>query len=395
MIANTIRFKSFLTTKKGKTVISLILSVLITASMITVFAVASRPNEVTILDGTKSKVVSTSSQSPEEIITEEGFTLGKYDVLDASQFNKENSVLIIKRQMTIVYSDNSGESWNVTLPARTVADVVSYLGIKLGDDDVTMPSMFSVLSNGDRVSVYKAGKATISVDGKTITVNTSNKTVSAILNENGITLGKEDTVTPAAGEVLKNGENAVVSRITYSEETKSEEIKVKTVYENDASLTAGQTKVKSAGKSGLKDVTYKIKYKDGKEISRTVISQKTVEKAVDKVVLKGTKQSGAVKAASAGNLKYSQKFVGTASAYYEAPGSMTACGLTVGVGRVGVNPNIIPYGTRLYITGYGYAVAADTGYGVTGMGRLVDLYMNSESACEQWGLRTVTVYVLS
>ena len=66
----------------------------------------------------------------------------------------------------------------------------------------------------------------------------------------------------------------------------------------------------------------------------------------------------------------------------------------MGVGRIGVNPNVIPYGTKLYVTGYGYCVAADCGWGTIGMGRIADLYMNSEEECEAWGIRNVTMYVL-
>jgi uncharacterized protein YabE (DUF348 family) len=394
MIAQKIRFRDFLTTKKGKTIISLILSVLVIVSMITVIAFANIPKEVTILDGLKSIVVRTASDSPEEIISKEGIKLGTADVLDASQFNKENPVLIIKREITVEYSYNGEGSWDVTLPARTVADVISYLGINLSENDVTVPSRFTVLKSGDKLMVFKAGTAKLIADGQTFSVETGNKTVSQILASKNITLGTYDTVNPLMNVIVKNGETIKVTRVVYAEKTKIEKIEYKTIIRNDSSLPEGQTKVETEGCTGKKSVIYKMRLEDGKTVSRSVYTQKILKKAVNKVIIRGTKKISGTDLASVNGINYSRKYTGTASAYYEAPGSMTACGLTVGVGRVGVNPNIIPYGTKLYITGYGYAVAADTGYGVTGMGRLVDLYMNSETECEQWGLRTVTVYIL-
>ena len=65
-------------------------------------------------------------------------------------------------------------------------------------------------------------------------------------------------------------------------------------------------------------------------------------------------------------------------------------------GTVAVNPSIIPYRTLLYIDGYGYAVAEDTGGFVEWGGSQIDLFMNSESECRRWGVkRGVTVYVIS
>lgn len=53
---------------------------------------------------------------------------------------------------------------------------------------------------------------------------------------------------------------------------------------------------------------------------------------------------------------------------------------------------MIPYGTKLYIEGYGVAVANDCGGAVKG--NVIDLYMNSTSECIQWGRRYKKVYVL-
>lgn len=74
------------------------------------------------------------------------------------------------------------------------------------------------------------------------------------------------------------------------------------------------------------------------------------------------------------------------------PGTITASGLPAGRGVVAVDPDVIPLGTRLYITGYGFAVAGDTGSAIKGY--RIDLGMNTVEEARQWGRREVVVYVL-
>jgi 3D (Asp-Asp-Asp) domain-containing protein len=59
---------------------------------------------------------------------------------------------------------------------------------------------------------------------------------------------------------------------------------------------------------------------------------------------------------------------------------------------VAVDPSIIPLGTKLYIEGYGYAVAGDTGGAIRG--RHIDLFMPSREDALKWGRRTVKVTIL-
>lgn len=64
-----------------------------------------------------------------------------------------------------------------------------------------------------------------------------------------------------------------------------------------------------------------------------------------------------------------------------------------GLSTVAVDPSVIPLGSKLYIPGYGLAIAADTGGYIKGM--RIDLYMNSESECNSFGRQSVSVQVLA
>ena len=69
----------------------------------------------------------------------------------------------------------------------------------------------------------------------------------------------------------------------------------------------------------------------------------------------------------------------------------TASGLPVGVGVIAVDPRVIPLGTRVFVPGYGPAVAADVGSAIKG--NIIDLWMSTTAQARAWGRRTVTITI--
>ena len=78
---------------------------------------------------------------------------------------------------------------------------------------------------------------------------------------------------------------------------------------------------------------------------------------------------------------------------YTWTGYRTATGTWPSRGTVATDPRVIPLGTKLYIEGYGEAVAADTGGDIKG--NRVDLYMNTEDECWDFGRQNVEVMVIA
>ena len=161
-------------------------------------------------------------------------------------------------------------------------------------------------------------------------------------------------------------------------------------------------------------VAYASMYGNTEELAETVHEQ-----AVPQITVVGTKQKpvsisslknsgkaiselqppASLQIVNGAPTQYSKIITGKAAAYTDHPGAKTASGRTVKAGYIAVNPKQIPYGTELWIVStdgivYGYAIAADTG-GFVKKGKFtVDLFMNSESECVQWGARDVVIYVL-
>ena len=79
-------------------------------------------------------------------------------------------------------------------------------------------------------------------------------------------------------------------------------------------------------------------------------------------------------------------------------GTLTAMGLKPvrnpdGISTIAVDPNVIPLGSKVYVHGYGTAIASDTGGAIKG--NIIDVYFNSYSECIAWGRRNVTVDILA
>lgn len=83
----------------------------------------------------------------------------------------------------------------------------------------------------------------------------------------------------------------------------------------------------------------------------------------------------------------------TVKAYAYTGGGYTATGTKAKYGTLAVDPKVIPYGTKVYIKELDKVFTAeDCGGGIKG--NKVDIYMNSKSACRNWGVRTITLQIL-
>ena len=98
------------------------------------------------------------------------------------------------------------------------------------------------------------------------------------------------------------------------------------------------------------------------------------------------------------NFSYSKVLTVTATAYSKnEPGlnNKTASGIDLNVNPnvIAVDRSVIPLGTKVYVEGYGYAIAGDTGGAIKG--NKIDVHFNSLSDMNNWGVKTVKVYILN
>jgi len=237
-------------------------------------------------------------------------------------------------------------------------------------------------------------KVTLVADGNTAEVETSAATIGDLLKERELRLGSLDRCSSPLSTPLADGLRVVVTRIRVEKDVQTLPIKHKSREKFTPSLPAGKRKIVTAGKDGTRVKTFKVTYKDGAEARRVKVGE-TVTKPKEALVFVGTR--GTTNLASRGYFGGRRVIEMKASAYGPGGngkwGARTASGLRPGYGVVAVDPRFIPLGTRLYIDGYGYAVACDTGGAIKG--NRIDLGYNSDREAYRFGRKRVKVVVLN
>lgn len=208
--------------------------------------------------------------------------------------------------------------------------------------------------------------------------------VAGVLARAGITLGPRDKVESNLGSADLYQYIRVI-RVEDTIELQPEPVAPGVVRRPDYYLPPGQEKVVQEGQPGVRYYKYLVTRENGEEVERRLVDTWIEVQPRPKVVAYGSRAYPAV-AARAGE---TIKVVATA---YTHTGNRTATGIWPYRGIVAVDPRVIPLGTRLYVEGYGYAVAQDTGGLIKG--NRIDVFMNSEDEAIQWGRRPVTVRIL-
>ena len=192
---------------------------------------------------------------------------------------------------------------------------------------------------------------------------------------------------PVATQIAHNASETTV--------TVREPIPYSTLRKATTQLRSGTSRTVQTGVNGEKITTYRVFFKpDGTELKRDVITTRVSKHSVAEIVEEGRQAA----LPSRGYFSGRRTVIMSATVYdpYHCGGSgtgRTSAGLQGGYGVVAVDPKFIPLGTRLYIEGYGYAVAADTGGAIKG--NRIDLGIDSRhDASNIKNMKSVCVHIL-
>lgn len=231
-------------------------------------------------------------------------------------------------------------------------------------------------------------RVNINVDGITIETATDKDLVIDVLKQKNIALGPKDEINPSLGTKLTDNLSVTIARINEKYFVSNEPVPYNTVNEYTDRMDKGKTAVVRNGQNGVRELLYKIVLRDGKEISRALVSKKVVTQPLSRIVAIGTMKYFT---SSRGDVvRYTKVMDMEATAYCNY--GYTATGLRAKPGVVAVDPRVIPLGTRLYVEGYGMAVAEDTGGSI--VGKRIDLYYTNYNDAVNYGRRYVRVYIV-
>ncbi len=345
-----------------------------------------------------------SSDASGNFITKSEYELSSGDLMVTTNNNFNLSVDVIKaNEITVV---NGSETVTVMLAKGTVADALSKAGITLADNEVVVPSEDTEITPNLTITISDGYEATVTADGSTDTVYLAKGNVVNSLNNAGYNVTDDDILNVSRDSEVTYDMNIKIQRVTYKNEVSTEKIGYDTIKKNSDSVELGETSVKTKGVNGEQQVTKKVKYIDGVKSSEKVINTEVTKEPVDEVILVGTKGTSLTSVAgtftdyNGATVAYSRVVTGSGTAYTAPAGAYTATGVPAYHGGVAVNPNVIPYGSKLYIVStdgsyvYGYATAVDTGGALMDGSAVVDCFYNSYDECVTFGRRDVNVYIV-
>ena len=182
-----------------------------------------------------------------------------------------------------------------------------------------------------------------------------------------------------------------LARTTYAYTSKTEAIAYQRVYKKNPYMEVGRSYISVMGQNGLLKKTIKVTKVAQKAVSSAVVKTQTIKSVVHEVYDVGTAHL---------DLKPTRTYTMSATAYSNRASTILNgkdhlsgySGLWLHYGTCAVDRRLIPMGTVLYVQGYGYAVAADTGSAI--IGNRIDLFFNSYGDACRWGRQSVKVYVL-
>lgn len=337
-----------------------------------------------------------------------GLSVDEADRISVASNNTtgELAIHLTSAHTVTVVADGMAKS-TVVYEGQTIADALQACGVTVDSNDKLTAPTTKQVSADMVIEVTRQHAVKFTADGETKNLLVADTTVSALLAEQGITLGKDDVVTPDLSTKITADTDVTVQRVKYEEVTTEEAIPFTETVTNDSSLPRGVTRVDVQGQDGVQKVTRRNKIVDGVVTESTVLSSTVLKEAVNQVSRVGTKDpngyatiesDGTVYDQNGNQVNYTKLLTGKCSAY--TGGGITATGAPAAFGRVAVNPNVIPYGTKLFICSpdgkvvYGYAVASDTGGACMRNTIIADLYYDTLSECYQIGVRNMNVYIL-
>ena len=209
---------------------------------------------------------------------------------------EDGTAIEVERARAVdVTLDGNGTTVHTT--SETVAELVSELRVAANSAvSASLNTSLARLDGGVSISTPKT--IYITVDGKTHERQTTAATVTDVLKESGVALGSGDQVSAPADAGLVDGMGVKVTRVAAGvEETVKEEVPHSTDEVPNAEMFEGEKKVTTAGVNGERSRVFAVTVVDGKEISRTLVSESITREPVAEAVAKGTKKRPAAEAA--------------------------------------------------------------------------------------------------
>jgi uncharacterized protein YabE (DUF348 family) len=375
----------------------LIASFLVIASLTGLFIYQGTKKNVSLTLNGNKKEIKTHAETVHELLGELKINYKKQDYLSPSVNAKvKDNMQIVWKPAYMVILKLNGEEKKVWTTRKTVKEFLAESEIAIKEQDQLSIPLEAKIKQGLIINLDTAFQVVVNDGGEERTVWSTSTTVADFLEQQGIKLNELDRVEPGLDQMI--GENVPINivRVEKVTDVVEEPLEFATVTQKDSNLESGKQQVVQEGKTGKVQKTYEVILENGQEVSKTLISENVMENATDKIVAVGTKEMTQLvsRGTETGKEFYVSSTAYTASC--NGCSGKTATGIDLhanpGAKIIAVDPSVIPLGTKVYVEGYGYAIAADTGTRIKG--NKIDVFFASQSDAYRWGQRTVKIKIL-
>ncbi len=385
------------------TVVGIVLALMIFAS--TAFAGLVSEYTVEVKDGSNTMTVTTDETEAIDILNKSNITLGSNDKLDISKFDSGKGGVIVISRLENINVEKNGVIKSFDVYSSTVGEALKEANVKVGKNDIVNYALTDSVSNGMVITVKESVKATLTADKKTTSIDVAkNSTVADVLAKENVTLGSNDYTIPSTSTKINKDTKITVCRVTYKTVKATETIKYSTTKKTDSKLEIGKTKTEVKGVNGSQNVTYKVRYVNGKVNSKKVITKVVTKKPSKAVVLVGTKAKNVVPngVQSSGSRHLGEVISGRYTHYCACAECGTGTGMTASGRRVYngmpdphyIACNWLPMGSVVSVDGTNYTVVDRGGSGLSSIGRIDIFTPEGHAACYRYGTGSCTLKIV-
>lgn len=351
-----------------------------------------------------------------KLLASAGITLGPADLLlqngkaitPTVPLDASGAIVLQIRRARAVIIDRGGQRQKIDTTAQTALEALWEAGVRVGPGDLVSVPLESSLNDlakeagGGPVMIgYQAAQPlTIQIGQQIIQARTTAATIGQALAGAGAALQGLDYSIPAEDQPVPADGKVRVVRVREEISLKEELLPFGKKTTMDSNVPLDQTRVTQSGQMGVKVTRERVRFEDGKEVSRGVDSDWIASEPAPETIGIGTKITPATADTPGGKIEYWRAVRVYATSYapceqgYDHCSWSTASGMRLNKGVVATSLRWyrMMLGQRVYITGYGFGVIGDYG-GMSGM--WIDLGFDEDQYKSQAFTGWVTMYFLT
>ena len=269
-------------------------------------AVVNKKDVTIDVNGQQMDLV-TMSNSVEGALKQAGIKIGPDDLIVPSpseRLTRTESIKVRSAKSVAVVVD--GQEKTIKSTALTVDELVSEIGSEIGgvnEGDLLSKGRDTVIpADGMKLDITRPKVVSINDGGDVTYTQMAASNVGDLLRRRNINLNPEDVVTPSITSPVKAAMDVRIDRVRTDQVRETVPFEAPANYKDDATAFEGDEVVEEAGTPGSKEVKRSIRIVNGKEESNTVISEKEVTPAKPATIKRGTKAKSSAPSVANGSV---------------------------------------------------------------------------------------------